>query len=363
MKVITGVLAVAVLLAAAAVAVVTWCGAPRPALEDWTGRTVRVTEPVKLARKTADGLVSDGATLDPAKTYVVTADDGTVLDLAGGHVYKFQARLVAAPEPPAVSPPEPEADAAINELSAAIRRRPDDRSGYVNRGDAWAARRAFDKAVADYTEAIRLDPGKAAAWTNRGNVWSDKGEYARAVADYTEAIRLDPKNAVHYSNRAYTRLLTGDHTQALADCETALTLDPDLAQAFENRAIAFAGLKRYAEAVASYEALLLARPVSQPILTYLCRTRAACPKAAVRNGKKAVAFGKRLVELDAANGGHRDALAMAHAEAGDFDRAVAEQQKAVEMLKAGPGVDAAEFKAAEARLELYRAKKPYRDTE
>ncbi|MGL4420780.1 MAG: hypothetical protein ACRCZF_08970, partial [Gemmataceae bacterium] len=54
-------------------------------------------------------------------------------------------------------------------------------------------------------------------------------------------------------------------------------------------------------------------------------------------------------------------LAMALAEAGEFEPAVLEQQKAITQLKAEKDADAEDLKQVEAQLELYRAKKPYRD--
>lgn len=56
-------------------------------------------------------------------------------------------------------------------------------------------------------------------------------------------------------------------------------------------------------------------------------------------------------------------LAAAYAESGDFELAVAEQRKAIELLKAEKNPDPDDLKKAEARLQLYRDKKPYRDEE
>ena len=54
----------------------------------------------------------------------------------------------------------------------------------------------------------------------------------------------------------------------------------------------------------------------------------------------------------------RDTLASAFAEAGRFDDAVAEQERAIEMLRAaGKHGMAAVF---ESRLDLYRREQPYR---
>ena len=70
-----------------------------------------------------------------------------------------------------------------------------------NRGDAWAAKKEYDKAIADFNEAIRLDPKLALAFTDRGNAWRAKKEYDKAIADFNEVIRLDPKNAWAYNSR------------------------------------------------------------------------------------------------------------------------------------------------------------------
>ncbi len=52
-------------------------------------------------------------------------------------------------------------------------------------------------------------------------------------------------------------------------------------------------------------------------------------------------------------------LAAAYAEAGRFDDAIAEQQRAIEMLRAAGNYDAvADFQT---RLDLYRRRQPYRE--
>ena len=54
-----------------------------------------------------------------------------------------------------------------------------------------------------------------------------------------------------------------------------------------------------------------------------------------------------------------DTLASAHAEAGQFDNAVAEQERAMEMLRtAGRDDEIADFQN---RLDLYRYGQPYRE--
>ncbi len=438
--------------------------------DDWAGKTITVKESVKLGRKLGNGIIRDGAALDPAKSYVVKADDGTFLELAGGHIFKFEAALAAVQEKPfpktrakdtdpiaakgewfgkkvlpkrdsdtirmgdyeddkpvswtphnllnctvredrdgylrvydmrregwvlkddmvtAEDAPawwdkavkekpndyygwwmrgmgwcdKGEYDNAIKDLTEAIRLKPDSNSSYNSRGKAWGDKKEYDKAIADYDEAIRLDPKGATAYVNRGSAWRDKKEYDKAIADYDEAIRLDPKDANAHNNRGYVWSDKKEYDKAIADYDQAILLDPKNSYALGNRAFAYAKLKKYDDAVVGYEKLLELYPNSELALNALCWKRATCPKESIRDGKKAVEYGKKLVELKAADWRYHDSLSAAHAEAGDFELAVAEQRKAVEMLKATKDFDKDDLTKAEARLELYRAKKPYRDVE
>ena len=86
---------------------------------------------------------------------------------------------------------------------------------------------------------------------------------------------------------------------------------------------------------------------------------ATCPEDRFRDGKKAVAAATRACELTRwKNAEVLDTLAAADAEAGDFDAAVKWQLKALGLMGKD---DEPGRKAMDARLVLYRAKKPYRE--
>ncbi|MCF7816805.1 MAG: protein kinase [Kiritimatiellales bacterium] len=84
---------------------------------------------------------------------------------------------------------------------------------------------------------------------------------------------------------------------------------------------------------------------------------ATCPYAELRDGRKAVEFGKKAVEITHRNNaGVLDGLAAAYAEAGDFTNAVATQKEAIALLN-GP-IAKAEFTT---RLRLYESGTPCRN--
>jgi tetratricopeptide (TPR) repeat protein len=215
-------------------------------------------------------------------------------------------------------------DRAIADLNEAIRLDPQYALAYFDRANAWYAKRDFDHAIADYSEAIRLNPQYAIAYNNRGNAWSAKRDEDHAIADYSEAIRLNPRYANAYTNRASAWRAKRDLDRALADHEAAIRIDPDNASRLNNFA--------WFLAVVSED------------------------KA--KGGTRAVEYARRACELTGwKEANNLDTLAAAYAAAGDFREAIRWQEKALEDANFAKSSDA----RARARLELYRAGKPYRE--
>jgi tetratricopeptide (TPR) repeat protein len=61
---------------------------------------------------------------------------------------------------------------------------------FVNRGNAYMAKREFQKAVADYTEAIRLEPKLAPVYEHRGAAYRALGQTDKAMRDDQQAKAL-----------------------------------------------------------------------------------------------------------------------------------------------------------------------------
>ena len=87
--------------------------------------------------------------------------------------------------------------------------------------------------------------------------------------------------------------------------------------------------------------------------TALAMLLAACPDAKVRDGKKALEAAQKAHELAKGPNGMAT-LAAAHAERGEFDKAVEWQTKAIEIA---PKAQKDQYQQ---RLKLYQDKKPYR---
>src|SRR5262249_50117928 len=157
-------------------------------------------------------------------------------------------------------------------------------------------------------------------YRDRGNIAFIRKQYDEALTDYTKSIELDPTYVVPWQLRGRTWEAKKEYAKALSDYEKAVQL---------------AGKESSSSGYYTSLAMLLA----------------ACPEANIRDGKKALEAAQRAYEL--AKGPQELAtLAAAHAELGDFDKAVEWQTKAIAAAPKGLK------EQYEQRLKLYQDKKP-----
>jgi tetratricopeptide (TPR) repeat protein len=124
------------------------------------------------------------------------------------------------------------APAAIAQYSLWIKAHPDDNrlAGALN-GRCWA--RALwnidaDKAVADCDAAIRRDRKVAQFYDSRGLAHLRLGENERAIEDYDAALALAPKIAWSLYGRGLARLRKGQAADGKADLAAAAVMAPKL---------------------------------------------------------------------------------------------------------------------------------------
>ena len=189
-------------------------------------------------------------------------------------------------------------------------------------GNKAYARQDYDRAIACFSDAIRLNPGVPQFYLHRGGSYDEKGDSEKALADYNEVLRLDPNVPAAYCSRAGIYYAKGEYGKAKTDYAEAIRLYSDFPEANNN----------YAWFLAT------------------------CPNPAFRDGSKAVEHAKSActhwTERPAFT---LDTLAAAFAEAGDYEQAVEWERKYLER----PDVSERDVAEASARLDLYKAHKPY----
>jgi tetratricopeptide (TPR) repeat protein len=81
-------------------------------------------------------------------------------------------------------------------------------------------------ALVDLTEAVRLEPNNADSYFNRGLVFAKLGRLLDAVQDQTAAIRLNDRDAAAFVARAVAWERLNRLDDAVEDYRGALAVDP-----------------------------------------------------------------------------------------------------------------------------------------
>ena len=249
-----------------------------------------------------------------------------------------------------------EYDKAIADIDVYLKHKPSHASAYYTRAEAWAGKKDFDKAIADLTQVLKLDPSFVMAYYKRSLVWRYKRDFDKAITDINKVIKRAPNWALAYHVRAELWESKKDFDRAIADYDAILKRDSKDLRAYYRRALIWDAKKAYGKAIADYRKTVSLNPKFAGAHLRLAILLATCPDGRYRDGAGAVKSATRACELSGwKHPTPLEILAAAHAEAGQFDKAVQYQTKALELT-----TDVQAKAKASKRLELYKARKPYR---
>ncbi len=245
---------------------------------------------------------------------------------------------------------------AAKHFEEAVRIKPDFAEAQFNWGNSLQAQRRFTEAIPHYEIAVRLKPDFAEAYYNWGNALQGLGRFEDAVEHYQEAVRLNPDDAEAHYNWANALQLLGRFEEAVERYQEAVRIQPEFANAHNNLGKAFENLARFDKATTEYKGALRLESGNISALNNLAWLLATCFDDTVRDGPQAV----RLAEQAARRTGYINptilaTLSAAHAEAGNFEQAVAWQAKAIDMARGE------QKNVLSQRLEMYKQGKPYRE--
>ncbi len=189
------------------------------------------------------------------------------------------------------------ATAAIEDFNAAIELSPNDSILYYRRGIAKHQNGADDDARKDLDKAVYLDSKLADAWYVIGNLEAGRGKSDVAVAAYAKAVEIQPEHAAAWYNRG-NLLFTQSKMQQAIDCWTiAITLQPEMFRAYNNRAAAYDRMGRPIEAVADYEKTLQLNPGFVRAWDNLAWLLATSDKKEIRDPERAITLAAKACEL------------------------------------------------------------------
>jgi tetratricopeptide (TPR) repeat protein len=185
-------------------------------------------------------------------------------------------------------------------------------------------------AVRHFEAVLKLKPGSAAAHFNYGTALAGAARLDEAVTQYQRALSLRPAYAIAHNNLGTALLQLGQPQRALAAFREAARIDPNLAEAHLNAGLISRALKDFPEAIARFRRALQLNRDWVTAMSSLASLLAAAPDASVRNPGEAVRLADRAVELTLRRDANTlDVLAVAHAAAGDFKRAIAVADEAL----------------------------------
>jgi TolB-like protein/class 3 adenylate cyclase/tetratricopeptide (TPR) repeat protein len=134
-----------------------------------------------------------------------------------------------------------------------------------------------------FEEAIALDPGFASAHAGLGQIytinflngWGDdpKGAEQRAVDESSLAVRLNPLDPYAHWSMSSILIWQRDYEGALAAAYRSIEIDPSFLVAYSNVGGAMIGLRRYDEAVAIFDTILLGGSAAPSLMLHF-RARA-----------------------------------------------------------------------------------------
>lgn len=227
------------------------------------------------------------------------------------------------------------------------------------RAEANTADEKFDAADADYTRLVELSPADTNLLMKRAAFRMTAKKFEAAIQDYDAIVAQNPGfQTWALGQKANAKAGMKKFDEAIADLTKLVDgAGPNKMSALLNRGLMYARAGKPDKAVEDYDEILKDDPNSAIAINNKAWTYCTTHVDKFRDAKQAVELATKACELTQwANAGYIDTLAAAHAEAGDFDKAVKYQTQVLE----DEALVKREGQELRDRLELYKMKKAYR---
>jgi len=247
---------------------------------------------------------------------------------------------------------------AIECIQEALRLKPDYGSAQYNMGNALAASGESRKAIPHYEQCLRLNPKDPDAHYYLGNALSRLGRVNEAIEHYKEAVRLRPNYTDARNNLGNALASAGEFPEAIEQYEQCLRSNPDDAEVHNNMGLALARVGDNRRAAEHFEKAIELNGKYADAHANLAWQLATRPRARGGDPYRALALAQWACELTG-NGSakYMDILAAAYAANRQFPEAIETALKAIQLPDSARDVQLTA--QIEARLELYRAGRPY----
>ncbi len=221
---------------------------------------------------------------------------------------------------------------------------PTDAVVLMDLGAALAQLGQIEEALKQFNEALQYSDSKSRIHFHMATSFTQMGWEKQAIEHYRSAIETDPTFREAHFQLANVLMRQELFEEAIPHYQRVVDLDPGNAFAHFMGAMTLIRTRRWKEARMGLEKGLAALPDDTDLGHALARLMAACPEAAIRDGRKALILLQKVLEQGkSAEFEHIETLAMAYAEIGEFGRAVQVQRMMIAEVTRGKRLELAEL--------------------
>ncbi|MFH1312635.1 MAG: tetratricopeptide repeat protein [Candidatus Eisenbacteria bacterium] len=247
---------------------------------------------------------------------------------------------------------------AVSHYRRALNLKPELSAVYFNLGSVLSSQGKLEEAAGSYREGLILEPGDAQGWCDLGVVRGRQGRVDEAIEHFRQALANDPQHASAHYNLGISLQGKGRPEEAIEHYRQAMLSIPNSVEVHYSIGMALAATGDYAEALENLRFVLEERPDDPLALNTIAWLLATVPDGGIRQPEEAVRLAERAAELTGRKAPEiLDTLAAAYAASGDYPKALAEAQAAVELALALAAHDLAADIGT--RVDLYRQSRPY----
>jgi tetratricopeptide (TPR) repeat protein len=183
-------------------------------------------------------------------------------------------------------------------------------------------------ALKEFQEVLRRSPGFAPAHYSLGVLLLADGQFDLAIGRFSTAVRSDPTYLQARLQLANTLRRQRRFEPSAREYANVIRMDPRVGEARFGEAISLVGLKRYGQARDRLIEGMKVFPDRLEFTGALARLYATAPEARVRDGGRARTLAQELVQRRK-SADAQETMAMALAEAGEFELAARWQREAI----------------------------------
>lgn len=247
---------------------------------------------------------------------------------------------------------------AISSLKAYLRDTPDDADARQTLALMLARNREFDAAADEARAVVESREKSAGVLCQYALVLIECGRLSDAAARLDEAESLDSKLPDVHLLRGMMFARSGEVPRAFEAYDRAMERNPGNVLAYSTAAELARENRDWARQSRILRSGLEQNPNAHSMSAALAHLLATCPDEAIRNGADAVKLANQACAATAmSNHAYMDILGEAHAEAGEFEQAIAAARKAIALAKQDRASEM--MIRYQVKLDLYEARKPF----